>query len=116
MVLKKFKESYLNHDGFQITVSTIYVFCSDQFNLIYVFLLKTFPDFDGQDYSYFMIFFTLRDAFSCLVLMPILSTRLQIHDAILTGISLMFEVSGYLMMPFVLEVWHFYFAQVIVFN
>ncbi len=75
-------------------------------------MLKAFPGFSGTDFSYFLMFQNIRDAFGLLVLMPIFSTKLQIHEGLLNSIVLFFECLAFLLSAYAKELWQFYLAQV----
>ena len=82
--------------------------------LRYVYMLKTFPHygFDGESYSRFLLFFSIKDIIALLVIMPILSQIFQIHEALLTAITLILQSLGYFLAPFTTNLWIFYAIHV----
>ena len=76
--------------------------------LRYVYMLKTFPGFDGASYSRFILFFSIKDIVALLVIMPIVSQIFQVHEALLTAITLILQSLGYFFAPFTSNIWIFY--------
>ena len=74
--------------------------------------MKIFPGFNGEDYSYVTMFRNVRDMIALLVLMPILSTKLQIHEGLIIGITTGLESAGFFILPFIDQVWQIYLVEV----
>lgn len=77
-----------------------------------MYFLKILPEFNGEDYSHVTVFRNVRDMIATLVMMPILSTKLQINEGLLICIAAATETAGFLMTPFITKVWHIYFTEV----
>ena len=81
-------------------------------SLRYVYMLKTFPGFNGASFSHLILFFNIKDILALLVIMPIVSQKLQIHEALLSAIALISQSLGYFFAPFATELWQFYLCHV----
>jgi MFS transporter, PCFT/HCP family, solute carrier family 46, member 3 len=80
-------------------------------NLIYLYMLLIFNGFTETDYSNFNIAMSVLNTFCLVVIMPILSHRLQLHDALMIFLMLVCEVISSCVTPFATMLWQFYLAQ-----
>jgi MFS-type transporter involved in bile tolerance (Atg22 family) len=74
-------------------------------------MLLVFDEFNETDYSHFNVAMALLYTFFLVGVMPILSGKLQIHDAMMLFITLVCEVISSFITPFVATLWQFYLAQ-----
>ena len=81
-------------------------------SLRYVYMLKRFPGFNGTSFSHLILFFNIKDIVALLFIMPIVSQKLQIHEALLSTIALIGQSLGYFFAPFATELWQFYLCHV----
>jgi len=82
-------------------------------SLRYVYMLKTFPGFDGASFSHFILFFNIKDIFALLVIMPIVSAKFQMHEALLIAITLVLQSLGYFFAAFATKLWLFYLIHIL---
>ena len=89
----------------------LYLFTLQMHSLTYLYLLLVFDGFNETDYALLNIVMSLV-AFVCLmVIMPIFSGKLQIHDALMLFVIVTCEVVSSAILPFVDSLWQFYLAQ-----
>jgi len=60
-----------------------------------LYLSLVFDGFTGSDFANINVCFNLMSTFALMVLMPILSIKLKIHDAMLQFIVMSLEVIGF---------------------
>jgi len=80
-------------------------------NLFYLYMLLVFDGFTETDYAHFNVAMAVFNTFCLVVIMPIFSGKLQIHDALMLFVILIFEVVSSFITPFVSTLWQFYLAQ-----
>ena len=80
-------------------------------NLMYLYMLLVFDGFNETDYSHFNVAMYLLNTFCLVVVMPIFSGKLKIHDSMLLFIILICEVVSSFITAFVTKLWQFYLAQ-----
>ena len=97
----------------QFTLYALYFFDIEYYGLLYLYLQKYF-DFDGTDYSYFRILSTCMTVLGTLVLMPLLSLKCKIHDALLQTIFVSMECLALLLFAFSNQVWQVYLTNGII--
>lgn len=96
----------------QIVSYAAFWIISGDTGLRYVYMLKRFPGFDGTSFSHLILFFNIKDIVALLIIMPIVSQKLQIHEALLSAIALIGQSLGYFFAPFATELWQFYLCHV----
>jgi hypothetical protein len=79
--------------------------------VMYLYMLLVFEDFDETGYAHFNVAISVLNTFGLMVVMPIMSGKFQIHDAMMLFIVLMCEVVGSFIAPFVTTLWQFYLAN-----
>ena len=88
----------------------LYLFTLEIQGLVYLYMLLVFDGFNETDYAMMNIVMLLL-AFVCLIIvMPILSGKLKIHDAFMLFIIVSCEVVSSTTIPFVKSLWQFYFT------
>lgn len=80
-------------------------------NLLYLYMLLVFDGFSETDYSHFNVAMSVLNTFCLVVIMPILSQKLKIFDAMMIFIMLVCEIISAFVTPFATSVWQFYLAQ-----
>ena len=78
----------------QVYMYTSYIFAVHVNLLRYLFMLKTFENFDSSDYAMFNMYNTLLCIVGCLVIVPILSKYFGLHDAAMLTICVGTEALG----------------------
>jgi predicted outer membrane lipoprotein len=73
-------------------------------------MLLVFDGFTGKDYAHLSVVMSLLRIVFLLFIMPVISRKLKVHDALLITIMLGFEVVGAIAKPFTTTLWQFYFA------
>ncbi len=95
----------------QVVCLGMYWFMVEQVNILYLWLLHEFSGFDGTDYSYYTVYYKLLGITGLMLVMPLLSRVLGVHESvILVGINAA-NAAGYVATAFTVEVWQFYLAQ-----
>ena len=80
--------------------------------MLYLYMRIVFSPFEPADYSEFTIIINLCNAVCLMIIVPILSQKLKIHDSMLIAIILVTEVVSFSISPFVKDVlWQFYIVQ-----
>ena len=80
-------------------------------DMIYLYLRLVFKPFDASDYATFSVIINICNAICLMIIVPILSQKFKIHDAMLIFIILVTEVISFGVSPFVNELWQFYLIQ-----
>jgi len=81
------------------------------FNITYLYMHLVFEGFTETDYSHYYVAMSALNTFCLVVIMPILSRKFQIHDAVIIFIILMCEVISFCITTFATTLWQFYLAQ-----
>jgi len=92
----------------QLITYGIYIFSINRLN--YLYMLLVFDGFTSTDYAFFGIFISLLNAFFLIIVMPIVSGKFKIHDALMLVIIVAFEIVSALIRPFTTTVWQYYLA------
>ena len=80
-------------------------------SLIYLYMDLVFEGFTETDYSHYYVAMAVLNTFCLFVVMPILSVKLALHDALILFIILVCEVVSYGLTPLALSLWQFYLVQ-----
>ena len=82
--------------------------------MLYLYMRIVFSPFEPADYSEFTIIINLCNAVCLMIIVPILSQKLKIHDSMLIAIILVTEVVSFSISPFVKDdLWQFYIVQAV---
>ena len=81
-------------------------------NIRYPFMLRQFSGFTGTDWSRLQVFTYVKDIISLLILMPLLTTKFQMHETLFNTFGLGLNCVGFLIAAFAVDLWQFYVAQV----
>lgn len=78
----------------QYYMFSTYWFVMEEKALKYLYMLKTFDDFNAVEYSFFFTFIQIVNAIGLLVVLPILSRKFKMHNALLLCVVVTTEASG----------------------
>ena len=81
--------------------------------MLYLYMRLVFKPFEPVDYSQFTVIISLCNAVCLMIIVPILSQKLKIHDSMLIAIILATEVVSFGISPFVDVLWKFYIVQAV---
>ncbi len=88
----------------------LYMFTSQVIRLIYLYMLLVFDGFTGKDFAHLSVVMLIVRTVIFLFIMPVISCKLKVHDALLITIMLGIEVIGAIAKPFTTTLWQFYIA------
>ncbi len=74
----------------------------------YLYMLRVFDNFGPTENSYFLVFTNMCTAFSMIVVMPILSSKLKLHDAFVLLTIVTIEAVCSVASPYAQELWQFW--------
>jgi PCFT/HCP family folate transporter-like MFS transporter 1/3 len=94
----------------QLLCYFLYLFTSQVNRLVYLYMLLVFDGFTGKDYAHLSVVMSLLRIVFLLFIMPVISGKLKVHDALLITIMLGIEVIGAIAKPFTTTLWQFYIA------
>ena len=97
----------------QLLCYFLYAFTSQVSRLVYLYMLLIFDGFTGKDYAHLSVVMLLVRTVVLLFIMPIISSKLKVHDALLITILNGIEVVAAIAKPFTTTLWEFYFAYVL---
>ncbi len=98
----------------QLIVYCTYIFAfNSTSSVLYLYMLIRFEDFQPEDFAYFSVTMSLCSVFFLMVLMPIVSGRLHLSDALLLTLISIVETMSFLLSPFTSNLILFYIFQVI---
>ncbi len=89
----------------------LYIFTAEMYRLTYLYMLLVFDGFNETDYALLKIVMSLLGFFCLMVIMPIFSGKLQIHDTLLLLVIVTCDVVSSAILPFVDSLWQFYLAR-----
>ncbi len=89
----------------------MYLFTLQIHGLTYLYLLLVFDGFSETDYALLNIVMSLLSFVCLMIIMPIFSGKLQVHDALMLFIISVCEVVSAAVIPFTNTLWQFYLAQ-----
>jgi len=89
----------------------LYIFTAEMYRLTYLYMLLVFDGFNEKDYVLLKIVMSLLGFFCLMVIMPIFSGKLQIHDTLLLLVIVTCDVVSSAILPFVDSLWQFYLAR-----
>ena len=96
----------------QLFVYGMYWFILNYYGLAYLYMLKILDNFDGEDYAYYMVASNLLSMFGLLVVMPIISGKLHIHEGLILTFITGTTTIGITLQGFAKKLWHFYVCEV----
>ena len=99
--------------GLQFFAYSIYIFAYYSESLLYLFMMIQFENFDAADYAYFSVTMSLGNTFFLVFLMPIVSGKLKMNDALLLTFISVAETMSYITMPFITNLPLFYIVRLI---
>ena len=89
----------------------LYLFTLQMHSITYLYLLLVFDGFTETDYALLNIAMSVVAFVYLMIIMPIFSGKLQVHDALMLFFIIACEVVGAAFIPFVTDLWQFYLAQ-----
>jgi len=92
----------------QLFMFTIYWMVIEVQMVRYLYMLLVFDNFGPTENAYFSVFTNMCTVFSLMVIMPILSSKLKLHDAIVLFIIVTCEAISSVAAPFAKELWQFW--------
>ena len=111
MILKKRKTILKFLIFLQFLWFTFYWLSIEVKFMIYLYMRLVFKPFDESDYATFSVIIHICNAICLMIIVPVLSQKLKVHDAMLIFIILVTEVISFAVTPFVDELWQFYLIQ-----
>ena len=94
----------------QLLCYFLYMFTSQINRLIYLYMLLVFDGFTGKDYAHLSVAMSVLRAIFLLFVMPVISGKLKVHDALLVTVMVSFEVVAGIIKPFSTTLWQFCLA------
>ncbi len=95
----------------QIYMFATYWFVLEEKGLKYLYMLKTFEGFTGTDFATFMVFLNVISVIGLVLVMPLMSRKLRMHDALMLTLILWTESTGLLWSAFVNKLGWYYAAH-----
>ena len=92
----------------QLFMFTIYWMVIEVQMVRYLYMLLVFDNFGPTENAYFSVFTNMCTVFSLMVIMPILSSKLKLHDALILFIIVTSEAISSVAAPFAKELWQFW--------
>ena len=80
-------------------------------NLLYLYMLLVFDGFNETDFAHYNVAISFLNTFFLMIVIPIFSGKLQIHDAMMLFIICVCEILSSFITPFVATLWQFYLSQ-----
>ena len=95
----------------KLLVYGMYWFCIETKTLMYLYLTKVFEGYDGTDNAIYTIYLRIIGMFGLLVVIPIVSGKLQMHEGlVLTAINYTVAI-GAILSAYAVTLWQFYIGQ-----
>ena len=98
---------------FQLFVYCAYVIVYNSNTLLFLYMMDKFSGFTPSDFAYFSVSMSVGNAFFLMIVMPIVSGKYQVDDALLLTIICAMETLSFTVSPFVTSLPAFYAAQLI---
>jgi hypothetical protein len=93
----------------------LYWFCIEEQLLVYFFATTQLSDFDGTDWAYLSFVQRALNSFALLVIMPIVSSKLQIHETIILVFISISVAIAQILGAFVTKEWQLWVTQSMLF-
>ena len=81
----------------QYFLFAIYAFSFEEEGMRYLYLQKAFEGFDGTDFAHLTMFITSVNTIGLLVILPILSHKVNLHESTIQTMAIFVEVIGKLL-------------------
>ena len=81
----------------QYFLFAIYAFSFEEEGMRYLYLQKAFEGFDGTDFAHLTMFITAVNTIGLLVILPILSHKVNLHESTIQTMAIFVEVIGKLL-------------------
>ena len=94
----------------QLLAYSICMFSSQAHRMTYLYMLLVFDDFTATNYAHLSLVTQSAKAIILIVIMPILSRKFKVHDALLLSVFSACEILGASIKPFATVTWQFYIA------
>ncbi len=65
----------------QLLNFTIYLFVTEEQNMLYFFMSRKFRDFDGSDFAIYIVVIKVAGIFGLLVAIPVMNKLAQLHES-----------------------------------
>ena len=79
--------------------------------LNYLYMRLVFDGFEDQDYAYYSVFNYVCCTVYLMVVVPILNTKVRLHDAVMLLVIVSVEGLYFTIAPFATELWQFYLVS-----
>ena len=86
------------------------IYCSsiEERRMKYLYLQKVLDGFTGSDDAYMTVFITAMNSIGLLIILPLLSHKLKLHDALIQVFVVATECMGYFLFAFSAQLWQVY--------
>ena len=92
----------------QFGLYSIYCSSIEERRMKYLYLQKVLEGFTGSDDAYMTVFITAMNSIGLLVILPILSHKLRLHDTLIQVFVVSTECMGYFLFAFSTQLWQVY--------
>ena len=98
----------------QLIIYCVYIFAlNSNMSLMYLYMLIKFDGFTSTDFAYFSVTLNVCSIICLIVIMPIVSGKLNVSDSLLLTFISVAETLGYVLSPFTSNLTLFYLCQIL---
>ena len=95
----------------QLACFFVYWLIIEMHILNYLYMRLVFDGFEDQDYAYYSVFNYVCCTVYLMVVVPILNTKVRLHDAVMLLVIVSVEGLYFTIAPFATELWQFYLVS-----